>query len=730
MSFSVDLWNGFEIIKNHTKLLSNKLRGFYRLINSLKLLEIDYLNKLDLTIREYKDNNNSDYLIDDSFKKLVETLEYSHKIRTNYLNNINQLSNEQNYNSFLEQAKSKMTACINEYVENTSNFDRLLKVVIDKQISFHKNCKDLSLNLAQLALDEIHKKTTKVNIDKILDKVKQSKEEYTDSINDCNKEREIYNYKSEILLENLENNYKSILEKFKKDIIEFSGYRLELFKKLSVRETNTYEKIYSKLEPSKDITNLILNNATKEFPMIKIELCPVKTSALVGFVKQKIKIKDEEIDGITKSIVDYFSKNIIFKDELFFNKIKKVNNKTFSFFNKKEENSNSDTTMKNFKILEKNKKYLENFTDSLFFDNKMTQDDDNNNNTEKNQVEDIIMKSPECIQLLKNPENYLIYIETLLKRLTNIRSKGTLELKKEGYGVILGILDMIVQDNPKNYYIIKNVMILCQTFYKMENNKKIYLVDGIRNRGIFNTTETWHRAINYSLNFSTRDKDLTNNKKNEIKERINKEAVAVVLAYLWDILQFTNDETVFNNVKDYYVQLYNIDENIVEQQIKQYKIMINKNKEDLGSNIVKEINEEKEKEQNIEEENNKIEIDINESENKEEIGNEGTMEDNEENNSNKDDKTNPENNEIENKIEDIEDKNKNRENEPDLTLNDGEKNKIEEKKIDNDNKIDNIQKDTSNANKYIPKNKPNNNIIQNITKQDFLNLISKFEPKK
>ena len=576
MSFSVDLWNGFEVIKNQTKIITNKLRTFYKLLSSLKGLESDYVSKLDLIIRDCKDNSDTVYLIDDGYNRVVEALEYSHKQRTNYINYLNQLTNEQSNNSFLEQTKSKLTSCLNEYEENSSSFDRLLKNVIDKQILFHKNAKDLSLNVAQIELDEIHNKNSKINIDKILDKVKQTKEEYTECINDCNKERENYNHKCENLLENLENNYRSILERFKKDIMTLSNSRFELFKKLSNRETNTMDKIYSKIEINKDIFTLIINNSTREFPLVKIELCPIKSSALIAHVRQKIKIKEEEIERVTEKIKDYFDKNNIFKEELFFNKIKKNSNKSFSFFGKKEDTSND--SMKNFKAIERNKKFLENFADTLFKDTKI--DPDEFGTTEKEVLENIIIQSRNCLELVKGPENRLIYIETLLKRLTYLRSKGTLELRFEGYGIILSILDIILQENPKDSYIIKNALILCQTFYKMENNKKIFLSHGLKNRGIFNSVETWHRAINYSLSYSSKEKDLTTIKKNDSKEKTNKEATAVLLAYLWDILQFTDDDNVFNQVKEYYIKLYEMDENIIEQQVIQYKNTINKNKEE------------------------------------------------------------------------------------------------------------------------------------------------------
>ena len=103
-----------------------------------------------------------------------------------------------------------------------------------------------------------------------------------------------------------------------------------------------------------------------------------------------------------------------------------------------------------------------------------------------------------------------------------------------------------MRQNPRNDYILKNVLILCQTFYKLENDEKIYLQKDIKNQELFNFPETWHRVINYSMNLSCTDKDLSNIKLNEKIEKINKESNVVVIAYLCDIKLYTDDEKVFS----------------------------------------------------------------------------------------------------------------------------------------------------------------------------------------
>ena len=203
--------------------------------------------------------------------------------------------------------------------------------------------------------------------------------------------------------------------------------------------------------------------------------------------------------------------------------------------------------------------------------------------------------------IAKKNNDYSFYIEVLIKKITYLRSKGFFELDENAYITILSIFDKILEENPKNDYILKNLLILCQTFYKLENGEKIYLQEGIKGREILNNPEIWHRVINYSMILNNTDKDLNNFKPNEIIDKINKEAEVVVISYLCDMLQFTDDEKVFNEVKDYYMKVYNLDEKKVNEQVEDYMKSLKK------KGKIKNIYKDKDKLSEKEKDNNKSE---------------------------------------------------------------------------------------------------------------------------
>ena len=63
--------------------------------------------------------------------------------------------------------------------------------------------------------------------------------------------------------------------------------------------------------------------------------------------------------------------------------------------------------------------------------------------------------------------------------------------------------------------------------------------------------------------------DLSQSTEDKIN-KINKEAGVIVMAYLCDIKQYCDDEKVFNEVKNYYVKVYNMDEEMINKEVDNY----------------------------------------------------------------------------------------------------------------------------------------------------------------
>ena len=178
----------------------------------------------------------------------------------------------------------------------------------------------------------------------------------------------------------------------------------------------------------------------------------------------------------------------------------------------------------------------------------------------------------------KKNNDHQIYLENLIKILNNHRSKGNFLLTKKSYDIFIDIFTFILTNYPMVDFLLKNIIILAQTFYKFEDDKyqlrfsndkkKIFLQSGLKNNKIFNNPETWHRAINFTLASHVYNKDISQViDKNEMNNKLNVLVYNTLVAYLCDLKYFTDDETVFEQVKNFYVKTYQLDGNKISQEV-------------------------------------------------------------------------------------------------------------------------------------------------------------------
>ena len=267
-----------------------------------------------------------------------------------------------------------------------------------------------------------------------------------------------------------------------------------------------------------------------------------------------------------------------------------------------------------------------------------------------------------------------------------LRSKGCFAINDKTYEILSDIFIKILKNNNNNDYVIKNVLILAQTFYKIEKEDKIYIQERIKNDDNFKKPELWHRCINYTLKLANKDLNVSDK---EYIDKINKDAYSTVITYLCDLKSFTDDEKVFNDVSNFYMKIYNLKEEDIKINVENsVKSRLKTKEKEITKNEIKEEKEEKEDKNEITTQNN-LENNINENkENKNEI----IIENNLDNNiNNKEDKNEIIINNIDNNLDKKESKNEIIENKIDNSNKENKKEIIENKtenNIDNNN-IDN-----------------------------------------
>ena len=121
MSFSVDLWNGFDAIKAQYSSIKNRMKVFSKLLSSYISIENTYCKSIESLFKEYKENmTNPCFLIDLSFNKIIEMFEFEYEKRKSYCNDLNKIILEP-LNTFLE-SKIKISKYFSDNIENMENF--------------------------------------------------------------------------------------------------------------------------------------------------------------------------------------------------------------------------------------------------------------------------------------------------------------------------------------------------------------------------------------------------------------------------------------------------------------------------------------------------------------------------------------------------------------------------------------------------------------------------------
>ena len=660
MSFSSDLWNGFDILKKNFLHTYNKLKHFYEIMFAFASLEKNHSKNLEILYEQNKDLFNSDEILLLSSKTFISSLKIESEYHKYYYNNIfdNILSP---IKDIIDNKKNFIIKNFNDNMNNSEKFKKIIQNIISKQENYYNSCKELSLCLSDIEIyaqnNETKKKqgVSKVLLnkkDKALEKVNRTQSEYLNIATESNIILKDYNLKTETLLNSLEKEFIEINTCVKDCLIKYSKNKNQLYKDILEMTNHGLSTCYDKIDVEKEMQNFVMRNATKEFKYHKFEYNPFKlnninknllfsetseASKLQGIDCDRViqKVRKFFIDNkITGSDSDYIERmiNALKEDKLLFS-IKydsiiemNANEENKNLINDliKNENININNTDKNknknndsnSKIVEKQKEIINNIKYIEKFVNKLT-------NGEQD-LENDINKIKTILQ--NNKEKY-IYSENFLKGLDSYRSHGNYILNEKSYEYFLNLFSFILDNFKNNDFIIKNIIILSQTFYKIRpgsKNPKYYILYSISNHSIFNKSETWHKIINYSLTNYSVNKDLSIKMEKEQREKKLNEHIFNILVENLSIMKvFRVNEKIFNEVKNYYIQVYGIDKELVKKEINNFykdnnfsineenekELIKGENKEFLAKNLEK--NEDKDN--IISEENNKI------IENKEEI---------------------------------------------------------------------------------------------------------------
>ena len=354
---------------------------------------------------------------------------------------------------------------------------------------------------------------TEDNINKKIVEIKEKENTFLQKDNNRLKNlidfnKEIEDYKSKI-----KNSIFLLIKIFNLSISTFSKYFRNL---LSLNEE---KKLVNKINEKKEIKNdefneyeLIINKYLKKITNDTIQASLIQTKPKkystkilknmpqeIYYILEKvgynitvsdIQINSEDVINIMKNFKDF---NLIIRDE-------------------------NDTEK------EKNKIIIEEIIDKMFI---------NKNTNKEKLLED---EANKLFKYLESNKDYRIhFFATLGNKRDSKNNTLTIQLFNVITKIFSFLADIILKE--KDYESECNLLILAQTFYKLEkDNKKIFICDSIKDKALFKNEEIWIEYIKYQVSSDYQKKYLIikSNKNNEQPDQkvIDKRNIEIIFSQI------------------------------------------------------------------------------------------------------------------------------------------------------------------------------------------------------
>ena len=381
---------------------------------------------------------------------------------------------------------------------------------------------------------------------------------------------------SDTSIDNMKRISCEIITKMKDNIVDFLLLLKNCFK-LPLSEIDTYLPELIKLDENTKIENIINSTYKKDHGLIQIT--PEKYN--IKLIQKNLNngndyennnmIEEEEILNTIKKMEENF--DLIEKDS-----IGQINSedklrcreltfKLLSFSPHIKEEMNNKTTNENEKEKEKEKeKDKEKENES----NKNT-DNDNNNNIEnekekENKIDTSITEEEvdELIKLVEGRDNRYVF----LRHLNTFRKYGQFEIPEKEFTIICNIFNKIAEFIKKenDFDSMRNIIILSVTYYKLENQNKIYIQKILKRNQLFKEKEIWEYYVNSSI-LNEVQKHLNK----DIKEFDIKDSQKALEKGNYNKIIFSQLMTSVNNMNLFDVSENNI-KSIIQTSITYYKI--------------------------------------------------------------------------------------------------------------------------------------------------------------
>ena len=504
-------------------------------------------NKSEDLILIEKEDSLLDMLVSEGLQQLMNFYKGKHKLISKEVSSLGIILYEYTSQNKSEENGSNMINLEKNEIDFDTNYNKLER---DKEKYFNK-MNEIELFLHNEGQNNENNKINNTNsngngnkIKKNLKKLKNKliKKDDNNIINDNENSEEIEQEKIKEL--------KKYRQNYKKSLDEINDT-----KKAYISKVN---EISNQIQEFNLLENNILYNIFKIFNKNLMQLVQDVDKYCAIYENNQKLIEDLNTE---------FSNNLLFN-----NKINK--NYQFEEYNPKFSDIHNK---KDLSVIQKMHKLIGFEFDSICYNN----DDDIFKEKDNNALFIILMDkliNAEKENKLTEKEKYLLknlfnqekYIDEFLNKLNVIRINKKLFYNKEKFDILFELFEYIYSrvsfSEKKNHEMVKLLMILSETFYYKDENKKIFLNNMLKIPPELKDMKFWISYIEIEI-----DKDAQNQNRNKNKKKKNdKFEYIVLLSNLTHLREYISDKDKLKEIIDYFKEKYNFsvdDFDIIKSQL-------------------------------------------------------------------------------------------------------------------------------------------------------------------
>ena len=508
---------GIELLKKIKNIDTSHILSICNKINSVIDLQI---TSLQVFTRE----------ADEIIKSFDKTLKEKNMMSSKYLNDYEE--------------------CKNTLIKKYKDVDKAKNLFLDNIITTEDLLFNFFIPKKQDRKNSDSQIITKSQIDNNIKITKKHETEYINLVKSAKSYEDKFFDLTDSSIDNIKRISCEIMTKMKDNIVNFL-FTLQNCFKLPLGEIETFLPELIKLDENKKLEDIIIKTYKKDNKLIRIQIEKYEPSVIGKYNEKYVNgeenlgfiIEDDEIIKTIKTMESNF--NLFEKGSI--SKINTPEKIRCKFF-----------TCKLLSFAPKIVEYIKNLLQNNEINNINIPDDKNGDYS----LNDDEIK--ELYSLLGNIENKMVF----LKQINNFRKYGYLEFPKKNFEILCNIFNLISSSIIKDKYFEEQsaILILCETYYTMENDKKVYILDVIKKNKIFHEKEFWNDFINKSIL-----KEVQRNLQNYIKEHkgdvssnnqnYDKLVFAQILPIIKTMMEFELDNKKINELLGDLIAYYKLDKN-------------------------------------------------------------------------------------------------------------------------------------------------------------------------